>query len=69
VFHGESGAAPAAPAVLRQSTKLRFDQFFAGAEEPPSSSASSTVPVPPAPGKSAEDVAQFSDWLKGLKGT
>jgi tetratricopeptide (TPR) repeat protein len=55
-----------APQVLRQSTKLRFDQFFSesgGADSAPS--------APPAtePGKGPDDIAQFSDWLKGLKGS
>ncbi|MBI1809184.1 MAG: hypothetical protein HYR75_04740, partial [Gemmatimonadetes bacterium] len=48
----------------RQSQMLRFDQFFTPAEE-------DQPPVPPAPPAgepgSAGDIAQFSDWLQGLK--
>lgn len=67
VFHDEGGTARTAPAVERQSTKLRFDQFFAGAED--ASTPSSTPSQPAAPGRGEEDIAQFSDWLKGLKGS
>jgi hypothetical protein len=69
VFHEDSATARPAPAVQRQSTKLRFDQFFAGAEEPSGPSSSSTVPLHSAPGKGEEDIAQFNDWLKSLKGS
>ena len=62
---GDETARPA-PQVLRQSTKLRFDQFFSE-----SGSAESAPPAPsaPEPGKGPDDIAQFSDWLKGLKGS
>ncbi len=68
VFGGESAQSGAAtpPAVQRQSTKLRFDQFFAGVDE---GVPSSGQPAPGVPGRGAEDIAQFSDWLKGLKGS
>jgi hypothetical protein len=68
---------PRSTQVQRRSTKLRFDQFFAGADEPPAAEASSETPapgteVPPSPAASGEPTtdenAQFSDWLKGLKG-
>ena len=64
VFH----AAEVAPraAVQRQSTNLRFDQFFAGNEEP--AAPVKSAPGPAAPGKGEEDVAQFNAGLKGLKG-
>lgn len=66
VFRDEGGTARPAPAVDRQSTKLRFDQFFSsGAGD----STSSSTPPPAAPGRGEEDIAQFSDWLKGLKGS
>lgn len=61
-----SDEAQHASGVQRQSTRLRFDQFFAGAND------ASAAPAPsptPAPGKGEDDVAQFSDWLKGLKGS
>jgi len=69
VFKDEVTApAPApAPAVQRQSTKLRFDQFFAGVDD--AAPSSQGQPLQSAPGKGAEDIAQFSDWLKGLKGS
>lgn len=63
VFGSDLPATPK-PGVQRQSTKLRFDQFFAGVDESPAQSAASA----PIPGKSEEDIAQFNDWLKGLKG-
>ncbi|MBM3907877.1 MAG: hypothetical protein FJ363_07350 [Gemmatimonadetes bacterium] len=55
-----------AAGVQRQSTRLRFDQFFSGGEggEPPAPS-----PSPASQAAPAEDVAQFTDWLKGLKGS
>ena len=62
---GDDSARPA-PQVLRQSTKLRFDQFFS--ETGGSQSSTPVVPAPE-PGKGPEDIAQFSDWLKGLKGS
>lgn len=71
VFHGDGGASRPAPAVQRQSTNLRFDQFFAGADDAPSptgASSSSGAPLLPAPGQGEEDIAQFNVWLKGLKG-
>ena len=62
---GDDTARPAQQ-VLRQSTKLRFDQFFSE-----SGSAESAPPAPsaPEPGKGPDDIAQFCDWLKGLKGS
>jgi len=51
--------------VARQSHTLRFDQFFAPADG--QSAAPSSPPSAP-PGGGADD-AQFSDWLKGLKGS
>ncbi len=71
VFHGDGGASRPAPAVQRQSTKLRFDQFFAGADDAPSPTGalgSTGAPPLPAPGQGDEDIAQFNVWLKGLKG-
>ncbi|MDQ8155780.1 MAG: hypothetical protein P3B98_14100, partial [Gemmatimonadota bacterium] len=65
VFRSEAPAG-APSGVQRQSTKLRFDQFFAAAED--SSSAAPSTPTAPAPGRGEEDIAQFNDWLKGLKG-
>jgi hypothetical protein len=63
VFRDESAARP--PAVTRQSTRLRFDQFFAGSEggEP------AAPPPPSTPAAPGDDIAQFTDWLKGLKGS
>lgn len=63
VFKGDAAARPAA--VQRQSTKLRFDQFFAGTDD----GAVAPPPEPAAPGKGPDDIAQFNDWLKGLKGS
>ena len=66
VFKGDDAPRPA---VQRQSTKLRFDQFFS--EVDPSASSASTVPapVPQASGTGEDDIAQFNTWLKGLKGS
>jgi len=69
VFRGdEPSAAP--PVVQRQSTKLRFDQFFAGSEDggAAGSDSGAAAPTPP-PGRGEEDIAQFNTWLKGLKGS
>jgi hypothetical protein len=62
VFKGEDGSGNPL-GVQRQSTRLRFDQFFAGNEggEP--------APPPPSAAAPVDDIAQFTDWLKGLKGT
>jgi len=58
---------PARPSMVqRQSSTLRFDQFFSGAEGGESAPA---APPPSAPPAGGDDVAQFSDWLKGLKGS
>jgi hypothetical protein len=58
---------PARPSVVqRQSSTLRFDQFFSGAEGGESAPA---APPPSAPPAAGDDIAQFSDWLKGLKGS
>jgi tetratricopeptide (TPR) repeat protein len=58
---------PARPSVVqRQSSTLRFDQFFSGAESGESAPA---APPPSATPAAGDDVAQFSDWLKGLKGS
>ncbi len=66
----KADAAPARPmGVERQSTKLRFDQFFAGVDDAPASPSGHAAPATPALGQGEDDVAQFSDWLKGLKGT
>jgi len=51
--------------VERQSHTLRFDQFFAPAD---GQSATPSPPPSAPPGGGADD-AQFSDWLKGLKGS
>jgi len=61
---GDETSRPA-PQVLRQSTKLRFDQFFSEGGE---GQAAPSAP-PPEPGKGPDDIAQFSDWLQGLKGS
>lgn len=58
---------PARPSMVqRQSSTLRFDQFFSGAEGGESAPA---VPPPSATPAAGDDIAQFSDWLKGLKGS
>lgn len=58
---------PARPSMVqRQSSTLRFDQFFSGAEGGESAPA---TPPPSASPAGGDDVAQFSDWLKGLKGS
>jgi tetratricopeptide (TPR) repeat protein len=54
------------PSVPRQSQMLRFDQFFAPADEdaaPPSPESAAAQGDPGSPA----DLAQFSDWLTGLK--
>ena len=51
--------------VERQSRTLRFDQFFAPADD---QSTAPSVPPRAPPGAGADD-AQFSDWLRGLKGS
>jgi hypothetical protein len=64
VFKDEGGERAAG--VQRQSSRLRFDQFFSGTEggaAPPTPPPSSAPPAP------ADDIAQFTDWLKGLKGS
>jgi tetratricopeptide (TPR) repeat protein len=69
VFKDDTAAAKQ-QAVERQSTKLRFDQFFAGTGDASASPAPSyDTSQSAAPGKSEEDVAQFNTWLKGLKGS
>jgi tetratricopeptide (TPR) repeat protein len=62
----QSAPTPARPtlAVPRQSASIRFDQFFASPDAPPS--ADGEAPPPPAPGSTD---AQFQDWLSGLKRT
>lgn len=58
---------PARPSIVqRQSSTLRFDQFFSGAE---GGESAPSAPPPSAPPGGGDDVAQFSDWLKGLKGS
>lgn len=58
---------PARPSMVqRQSSTLRFDQFFSGAEGGESAPA---APPPSATPAGGDDIAQFSDWLKGLKGS
>lgn len=58
---------PARPSMVqRQSSTLRFDQFFSGAEGGESAAAAPPTTASPAAG---DDIAQFSDWLKGLKGS
>lgn len=69
VFKGGEESAPKPAAVQRQSTKLRFDQFFAGTDANGVPGDAPHADPAPAPGKSEEDIAQFTDWLKGLKGT
>lgn len=64
VFGGEASARPSV--VHRQSSTLRFDQFFSGAE---GSESAPVAPPPSASPASGDDIAQFSDWLKGLKGS
>lgn len=58
---------PARPSMVqRQSSTLRFDQFFSGAE------GGAPAPAAPPPSQTpaaGDDIAQFSDWLKGLKGS
>ncbi|MBI2407236.1 MAG: tetratricopeptide repeat protein [Gemmatimonadetes bacterium] len=63
VFKGDESGSPLG--VQRQSTRLRFDQFFSGAE----GGESAPVAPPPTPAAPGDDIAQFTDWLKGLKGT
>ncbi len=65
VFRGEPGS-ERQTAVQRQSSRLRFDQFFPGSE-----GEASAPPPPPSssPTGPADDIAQFTDWLKGLKGS
>ncbi|MBW7934858.1 MAG: hypothetical protein H3C62_14865, partial [Gemmatimonadaceae bacterium] len=62
VFKDEDAALRQA-GVQRQSSRLRFDQFFPGSEggEAP------TAPPAPSPDAPSDDIAQFTDWLKGLK--
>ncbi len=64
VFGSDGPARPST--VQRQSSTLRFDQFFSGAE---GGEAAPAAPPPNAPPASGDDIAQFSDWLKGLKGS
>ena len=64
VFKDAPGAARQT-GVQRQSTRLRFDQFFSGAD-------GESAPAPPpstTPAAPTDDIAQFTDWLKGLKGS
>ncbi len=63
VFGSDATSAPPSM-VQRQSTRLRFDQFFPGTE-----GESAAAPPPSASPVAGDDVAQFSDWLKGLKGS
>ena len=56
---------PARPSMVqRQSSTLRFDQFFSGAEGRESAPA---APPPSAPPAGGDDIEQFNSWLKGLK--
>ncbi len=64
VFGSDAQARPSV--VQRQSSTLRFDQFFSGAEGGESAPA---APPPNATPASGDDIAQFSNWLKGLKGS
>ncbi|MBI5601506.1 MAG: tetratricopeptide repeat protein [Gemmatimonadetes bacterium] len=64
VFGSDAHARPSV--VQRQSSTLRFDQFFSGAEGGASAPA---APPPIATPAADDDIAQFSDWLKGLKGS
>ena len=60
---------PARPSIVqRQSSTLRFDQFFSGAEGGESAPSAPSAPPPSTPPAGGDDIAQFSDWLKGLKG-
>ncbi len=59
----KSEAPRSSSGVERQSRTLRFDQFFAGTD-------GAAAPEAPPPGaQPGADDAQFSDWLKGLKGS
>jgi hypothetical protein len=62
VFKGDESGSPLG--VQRQSSRLRFDQFFSGTE-----GGESQPVAPPTPAAPVDDVAQFTDWLKGLKGS
>lgn len=62
VFRGD-GVMRASGPVVRQSTHLKFDQFFAADDAPaPPQPAEPDGAAPPA------DDAQFQNWLQGLKG-
>jgi tetratricopeptide (TPR) repeat protein len=54
------------PSVPRQSQMLRFDQFFAPADDAASAAPADDTAAQGDPGSPA-DLAQFSDWLTGLK--
>lgn len=64
VFGSDAAARPSV--VQRQSSTLRFDQFFSGAE---GGESAPSAPPPNATPATGDDIAQFSNWLKGLKGS
>jgi hypothetical protein len=56
-----AGGAPATPA------SFSFDKFFSQRVTAEHAAQSAKPGVPGAPAESREDVAQFTQWLEGLK--
>ena len=65
VFKGEEPA-PVPEGALPEATLLRFDQFFAHPEGE-ETAASPAPPTSESPDTLSNEVAQFAEWLKGLK--
>ena len=69
VFRGDASLRSSGP-VARQSSVLKFDQFFAADEAAAPAAPTDAAAQPAAPGDAAPaDDAQFQSWLKGLKAT